>query len=158
MYSSDVCWYSSMYLSVAVAVEDMGCAYSSERARNQMREMGYLSILIDIVCRWHEIDSNKNCPNNYYPLIGLRAITAISNLCKNQVFSELLKNCEKSHEFSQLLSQISESSAQSETHFEHLQNICRELLSLSLKWEEYPSEVSKHSFLKLKGCEWGRDA
>ena len=113
--------------------EYMGCAYSSERARNQMREMGYLSILIGIVCRWHEIDSNKNCPNNYYPLIGLRAITAISNLCKNQVFSDLLRNCEKSHEFSQLLSQISESSAQSETHFEHLQNICRELLSLSLK-------------------------
>ena len=113
--------------------EYMGCAYSSERARNQMREMGYLSILIDIVCRWHEIDSNKNCPNNYYPLIGLRAITAISNLCKNQVFSDLLRNCEKSHEFSQLLSQISESSAQSEIHFEHLQNICRELLSLSLK-------------------------
>ena len=107
--------------------EYVGCAYSSESARNQMRGMGYLSILIDIACRWHEIDYNQNCPNNYFPLIGCRAITTISNLSTNQVFSELLSKCEKAKEFSQLLSRISESGAQSDVH---LQNICRELLSL----------------------------
>lgn len=110
--------------------ENIGCIYSGESARSQMREMNYFTVLIDIVCRCHESNGNQGCTNDYYPVIGLRAITALLNLSENQVFSDLLSKSGKSSEFSNLLFQVTGTNISQKVYSEQLQNICRKLLSL----------------------------
>lgn len=104
--------------------------HTRDSTRKQMREMGYVPILIDIVCKHFTVndENNNNLIHINSPYTGLRAITAIVNISEKQNIPDLIAKSSKFHEFYHLISFISKNGLPNHNQSLLLQCLCKKIL------------------------------
>ena len=108
---------------------DVITSFAGENARKQMRDMGYIPIIIDIICKYFTInEQDTNFTNLYSTSAGLRAITAMVNISDSVDITNLISKSSRSSEFYALISFMSVNGLPNHMHSAFVQSMCKELL------------------------------
>lgn len=109
-------------------------SFAGESARVQMLQLGYLTILVDLVCKSFVEDANGVITDLGPILAGHRALAAIYNLLLNrEEITKMSDSMQKSQLFFGLLDRISKVGVLGHFRSSQIQQLCLEMTKLSWK-------------------------